>query len=66
MRELERQSFRVIRTSELPVGKQVELIVEPRTVIDSRLTSLAENFQSSGVSEQVALNESLLSYKWSF
>ena len=66
MRELERQSFRVIRTSELPVGKQVELIVEPRTVIDSRLTSLAENFQSAGLSERVAPNESLLSYKWSF
>jgi hypothetical protein len=66
VRELERQSFRVIRTSELPVGKQVELIVEPRTVIDSRLTSLAENFQSSGLSERVAPNESLLSYKWSF
>ena len=40
--------------------------VEPRTVIDSRLTSLAENFQASGRSKPLAPDESLLSYKWSF
>jgi hypothetical protein len=40
--------------------------VEPRTVIDSRLTSLAENFQASGRSKPVPPDESLLSYTWSF
>ncbi len=62
VRELERQSFRVIRTSE----RMAQLSVEPRTVIDSRLTSLAENFQASGRSKPVAPDESMLSYKWSF
>ncbi len=62
VRELERQSFRVIRTSE----RMAQPRVEPRTVIDSRLTSLAENFQASGRSKPVAPNENLLNYKWSF
>ena len=62
MRELQRQSFRVIPTSERMAPQRVE----PRTVIDSRLTSLAENFQASGCSKPVPPDESLLSYKWSF
>ena len=62
MRELERQCFRVIRSSE----RMAQPRVEPRTVIDSRLTSLAENFQASGHSKPVPPDESLLSYKWSF
>ena len=62
MRELQRQSFRVIPTSERMAPPRVE----PRTVIDSRLTSLAENFQASGRSKPVPPDESLLSYTWSF
>ena len=62
VRELQRQSFRVIRASERMAPPRVE----PRTVIDSRLTSLAENFQASGRSKPVPPDESLLSYKWSF
>ena len=51
IRELEHQSFRVIRAPDLTgQGKEKgEAKVEPRTVIDSRLTILAENFQSSGL-----------------
>ena len=63
MRELQRQSFRVIPTSERMAPPRVE----PRTVIDSRLTSLAENFQASSErSKPLAPDESLLSYEWSF
>jgi hypothetical protein len=59
VRELQRQSFRVIPTS----GRIAPPRVEPRTVIDGRMTSLAENFQASGRSKPLALDESLLSYK---
>ena len=63
MRELECQSFRVIRSSE----RMAQPKVEPRTVINSRLTSLAENFQASSErSKPLAPDESLLSYEWSF
>ena len=62
VREFQRQSFRVIPSSERMAPSRVE----PRTVIDSRLTSLAENFQASGRSKPLAPDESLLSYKWSF
>tara|TARA_B100001173_G_C15705589_1_gene428011 strand:+ start:128 stop:301 length:174 start_codon:yes stop_codon:yes gene_type:complete len=56
VRELECQSFRVIRSSE----RMAQPKVEPRTVINSRLTSLAENFQASGCSKPAALDKSLL------
>ena len=62
VRELERQSFRVIRTSE----RMAQPRVEPRTVIDSRLTILAENFQSLGRWQSGAIGYGQLNYTWSF
>jgi hypothetical protein len=52
IRELEHQSFRVIHapdsTEKKSAERKAKVKVEPRTVIDSRLTILAENFQSLG------------------
>ena len=55
IRQLEQQQFRVER-GENPA-------IEPRTVIDSRLTPLVERFSSSGV-EQIA--GSRMTYHWSY
>lgn len=57
VRDLKEQNFRVLRS---PV-----VTVEPRTVIDSRLTILAENFQSSGTQAQGSADRALI-YRWSF
>ena len=62
VRELEYQSFRVIPAPD-PTEKPN---VEPRTVIDSRLTLLAENFQSSGRWKPEAIGYGQLNYTWSF
>ena len=68
IRELEHQSFRVIRAPDLTgQGKgKGEAKVEPRTVIDSRLTILAENFQSSGLWQPGAIGYGQLNYTWSY
>jgi len=55
IRQLEEQQFRVER-GDNPA-------IEPRTVIDSRLTPLVERFSSSGV-EQIA--GSRMTYHWSY
>ena len=55
IRQLEQQRFRIER-GENPA-------IEPRTVIDSRLTPLVERFSSSGV-EQIA--GSRMTYHWSY
>ena len=55
IRQLKQQQFRVER-GENPA-------IEPRTVIDSRLTPLVERFSSSGV-EQIA--GSRMTYHWSY
>jgi hypothetical protein len=70
IRELEQQSFRVIRApnrTEKPKFEQKDgLKVEPRTVVDSRITVLAENFQSSGHWQQGEVTNGQLNYMWSF
>ena len=66
IRELEHQSFRVIRAPDLTGQGKGEEKVEPRTVIDSRLTILAENFQSSGLWQPGAIGYGQLNYTWSF
>ena len=66
IRELEHQSFRIIRAPDLTGQKKGGAKVEPRTVIDSRLTILAENFQSSGHWQPVAIGYRQLNYTWSY
>ena len=68
IRELEHQSFRVIRAPDLTEQKRwsSKSEVEPRTVIDSRLTILAENFQSSGHWQPGAIGYGQLNYTWSY
>ena len=66
VRELDHQSFRVIHLPD-PTGKRpMQSRVEPRTVIDSRLTILAENFQSSGHWQPRDVGYGQLNYTWSF
>ena len=55
IRQLEQQQFRVERGE--------NSVVETVTVIDSRLTSLAERFSSSGVEQNEG---SRLTYHWSY
>ena len=55
IRQLKQQQFRVER-GENPA-------IEPRTVIESRLTPLSENFSSSGVEQ---IEGSRLTYHWSY
>ena len=55
IRQLEQQQFRIER------GENAG--IQPETVIDSRLTPLAENFSSSGVEQ---IEGSLLTYHWSY
>ena len=55
IRQLEEQQFRVER-GDNPA-------IEPRTVIDSRLTPLVERFSSSGL-EQIAVSR--MTYHWSY
>ena len=66
VRELNNQSFRVIHAPDPTGTGQVESRVEPKTVIDSRLTILAENFQSSGHWQPGAAGYGQLKYAWSF
>jgi hypothetical protein len=66
IRELEHQSFRVIRAPDLTEKRKGVAKVEPRTVIDSRLTILAENFQSSGHWQPGAIGYGQLNYTWSY
>jgi hypothetical protein len=70
IRELEHQSFRVIRAPDLTgqgkKGGGGGAKVEPRTVIDSRLTILAESFQSSGHWQPGAIGYGQLNYTWSY
>ena len=70
IRELEYQSFRVIHapdsTEKQSAEQKVKVTVEPRTVIDSRLTILAENFQSSGRWRPGAIGYGQLNYTWSY
>ena len=66
IRELEHQSFRVIRAPDLTGQRKGEAKVEPRTVIDSRLTILAENFQSSGHWQPGAIGYGQINYTWSY
>ena len=66
IRELEHQSFRVIRAPDLTGQGKGGAKVESRTVIDSRLTILAENFQSSGYWQPGAIGYGQLNYTWSY
>ena len=66
VRELNNQSFRVIHAPDPTGTRKVESRVEPKTVIDSRLTIMAENFQSSGHWQPVAIGYGQLNYTWSF
>lgn len=70
VRELEHQTFLVIHaldpTKEPSLERKVRLKVEPRTVIDSRLTILAENFQSLGRWQPGATGSGQINYTWSF
>ena len=70
VRELEYQSFRVIHapnaTEKPSVERKAKVKVEPRTVIDSRLTILAENFQSFGSRQPGAIGYGQLNYTWFF
>ena len=70
IRELEYQSFRVIHapdsTEKQSAERKAKVKVEPRTVIDSRLTILAENFQSLGRWQSGAIGYGQLNYTWSF
>jgi hypothetical protein len=52
IRELEHQSFRVIRAPDLTGQAKGGTKVEPRTVIDSGLTILAEIFNHSDTGNQ--------------
>ena len=66
VRELNNQSFRVIHSPDPTGTRKVESRVEPKTVIDSRLTIMAENFQSSGHWQPGAVGYGQLNYTWSF
>ena len=66
IRELEHQSFRVIRAPDLTGQGKGEAKVEPRTVIDSRLTILAENFQSSRQWQPGAIGYGQINYRCSY
>ena len=55
IRQLEQQSFAVIRG---PLGR-----IEPRAVIESRLTTLMQGFSSSGLDQS---NPERKTYQWSF
>ena len=55
IRQLEQQSFEVIRG---PRGR-----IEPRAVIDSRLTTLMQGFSSSGLDQSTPGRKT---YQWSF
>lgn len=55
IRQLEQQSFEVIRG---PQGR-----IEPRAVIESRLTTLMQAFSSSGLDQS---NPERKTYQWSF
>ena len=55
IRQLEQQSFEVVRG---PQGS-----IKPRAVIESRLTTLMQNFSSSGLDQS---NPERTSYQWSF
>ena len=55
IRQLEQQSFEVVRG---PQGS-----IKPRAVIESRLTTLMQNFSSSGLDQS---NPKRTSYQWSF
>ena len=55
IRQLEQQSFEVIRG---PRGR-----IEPRAVIESRLTTLMQGFSSSGLDQS---NPERKTYQWSF
>ena len=55
IRQLEQQSFEVIRG---PKGR-----IEPRAVIESRLTTLMKGFSSSGLDQS---NPDRKTYQWSF
>ena len=66
IRELEHQSFRVIRAPDLTGHGKGGAKVESRTVIDSRLTILAENFQSSGHWQPGAIGYGHINYTWSY
>ena len=66
VRELNNQSFRVIHAPDPTGTRKVESRVEPKTVIDSRLTIMAENFQSSGHWQPGAVGYGQLNYTWSF
>ena len=66
IRELEHQSFRVIRAPDLTEQGKGIAKVEPRTVIDSRLIILAENFQSSGHWQPGAIGYGQINYTWSY
>ena len=66
VRELNNQSFRVIHSPDPTRTRKVESRVEPKTVIDSRLTIMAENFQSSGHWQPGAIGYGQLNYTWSF
>ena len=46
--------------------RKAKVKVEPRTVIDSRLTILAENFQSLERWQSGAIGYGQLNYTWSF
>ena len=68
VRQLEYQSFRVIHAPDSTEKQNAErkVKVEPRTVIDSRLTILAENFQSLERWQPRAMGYGQLNYTWSF
>jgi hypothetical protein len=66
IRELEHQSFRITRAPDLTGQKKGGAKVEPRTVIDSRLTILAENFQSSGHWQPGDIGYGQINYTWSY
>ena len=66
IRELEHESFRIIRAPDLTGQGKGGAKVEPSTVIDSRLTILAENFQSSGHWRPGAIGYGQINYTWSY
>ena len=55
IRELKHQQF-VLHQGSMPY-------IEPRTVIDSRITTLVNRFSSSGIDQD---DPSKITYKWSF
>ena len=55
IRELRHQQF-VLHRGSVP-------FIEPRTVVDSRITTLVDHFSSTGVDQE---DPSKITYKWSF